>query len=811
MKTELESYKESNVQQSFQIMALKDDIKDLQELIASLTRIKSLNNTNIHSLERGNWALTERIMELENRLRVHLIEREKAERKADFLEKKLLGANRFFPYLNMKGLEDSLNIFMLKDKSEVIPAKNFERDNIFHIEEPKDGQKIWDKCQQDLIHKEKQTFEFNRPHYPFSWETKTVKAQYQNFLHQLAILLSDSVVPIPATEEAVKERIQEIGANEQSWKSENARNKNCQTDEHSKKFKQLEKDDMQQMLLSIRQNLQIATTQRLEEKIQKLQKQLSDLKLSNKNMKTQLTRVNVLKDKTIEKLRQSLTKVEIMKDKTVMKTDPWKTTSDSAEHEARTNKERAHEMLDAVRPELPTAKSIPKEVPGREQEKAFTMDVFFVAPRETLKRKISGSRCTSPVTSPSSKRDAHFCAVCSDYASGYHYGVWSCEGCKAFFKRSIQGHNDYICPATNQCTIDKNRRKSCQACRLRKCYEVGMVKCGSRRERCGYRIVRRQRNSEEQLHCQSKSRKNGGHTKELLLNALSPEQLVLTLLEAEPPNVLVSRPSTPFTEASMMMSLTKLADKELVHMIGWAKKIPGFVELSLFDQVRLLESCWLEVLMVGLMWRSIDHPGKLIFAPDLVLDRSKWVSPLEEEDANAAEGRILESCPSTAADGRDFPSTGDEGKCVEGILEIFDMLLATTSRFRELKLQHKEYLCVKAMILLNSSMYSSGAATQEAESSQKLTHLLNAVTDALVWVIAKSGTSSQQQSVRLANLLMLLSHMMKCKNVVPVYDLLLEMLNAHTLHGCKSSTSGSAGSPAEDSKSKEGSQSLQSQ
>nr|XP_026652111.1 estrogen receptor beta-like [Zonotrichia albicollis] len=94
----------------------------------------------------------------------------------------------------------------------------------------------------------------------------------------------------------------------------------------------------------------------------------------------------------------------------------------------------------------------------------------------------------------------------------------------------------------------------------------------------------------------------------------------------------------------------------------------GFIDLSLYDQVRLLESCWMEVLMIGLMWRSIDHPGKLIFAPDLVLDR-------------------------------------DEGKCVEGILEIFDMLLAMTSRFRELKLQHKEYLCVKAMILLNSSEY----------------------------------------------------------------------------------------------------------
>jgi len=42
----------------------------------------------------------------------------------------------------------------------------------------------------------------------------------------------------------------------------------------------------------------------------------------------------------------------------------------------------------------------------------------------------------------------------------------------------VSGHNEYICPATNQCTIDKNRRKSCQACRLRKCCEVGMTKCG---------------------------------------------------------------------------------------------------------------------------------------------------------------------------------------------------------------------------------------------------------------------------------------------------------------------------------------------
>ncbi|XP_072128293.1 estrogen receptor 2a isoform X1 [Mobula birostris] len=378
--------------------------------------------------------------------------------------------------------------------------------------------------------------------------------------------------------------------------------------------------------------------------------------------------------------------------------------------------------------------------------------------REGLKKKLLAP---GPSIGVCNRRDAHFCAVCNDFASGYHYGVWSCEGCKAFFKRSIQGHNAYICPATNQCTIDKNRRKSCQACRLRKCYEVGMMKSDTRRDRCNYRLTRQPRLDSGQQAGGSKAHKavEGVQVSEIWLGQLAPEKLLNSLLEAEPPNLYsLNRPNKPFTEASMMMSLTNLADRELVHMIAWAKKVPGFVELDLHDQVQLLESCWLEVLMVGLMWRSIDYPGKLFFAPDLILDR-------------------------------------DDGQCVEGILEIFDMLLATTSRFRELKLQHNEYLCLKAMVLLNSSMFPRSRISEEQENREKLHKILDTITDTLIWCMSRSGIPPQQQATRLAHLLMLLSHVrhasnkgmehlysMKCKNMVPFYDLLLEMLDAHVIY-----------------------------
>ncbi|KYB25589.1 Ecdysone-induced protein 75B, isoforms C/D-like Protein [Tribolium castaneum] len=71
------------------------------------------------------------------------------------------------------------------------------------------------------------------------------------------------------------------------------------------------------------------------------------------------------------------------------------------------------------------------------------------------------------------------CRVCGDKASGFHYGVHSCEGCKGFFRRSIQQKIQYRpCTKNQQCSILRINRNRCQYCRLKKCIAVGMSRDG---------------------------------------------------------------------------------------------------------------------------------------------------------------------------------------------------------------------------------------------------------------------------------------------------------------------------------------------
>lgn len=86
---------------------------------------------------------------------------------------------------------------------------------------------------------------------------------------------------------------------------------------------------------------------------------------------------------------------------------------------------------------------------------------------------------TSLSSSSSDERvDQRTCLICGDRATGLHYGIISCEGCKGFFKRSICNKRVYRCSRDKNCVMSRKQRNRCQYCRLLKCLQMGMNRKG---------------------------------------------------------------------------------------------------------------------------------------------------------------------------------------------------------------------------------------------------------------------------------------------------------------------------------------------
>lgn len=247
------------------------------------------------------------------------------------------------------------------------------------------------------------------------------------------------------------------------------------------------------------------------------------------------------------------------------------------------------------------------------------------------------------------------CLVCGDVASGFHYGVASCEACKAFFKRTIQGNIEYTCPANGECEINKRRRKACQACRFQKCLRQGMLKEGVRLDRVRGGRQKYRRSTDPYIPVKTAT--------------LEDNKMVEALAACEPDILQVSNLShTLDTDQRVLGQLSDLYDRELVGIIGWAKQIPGFSSLALNDQMRLLQSTWAEILTFSLAWRSMPNNGRLWFAQDFSLDE-----------------RLARECHCT---------------------ELYTHCIQIVERVQRLGLIKEEYYVLKALILANSDARS---------------------------------------------------------------------------------------------------------
>ena len=84
------------------------------------------------------------------------------------------------------------------------------------------------------------------------------------------------------------------------------------------------------------------------------------------------------------------------------------------------------------------------------------------------------------------KQSSVECIVCGDKSSGKHYGQFTCEGCKSFFKRSVRRNLTYTCRGSRNCPVDQHHRNQCQYCRFKKCLKVGMRREGTSQSRHTY-------------------------------------------------------------------------------------------------------------------------------------------------------------------------------------------------------------------------------------------------------------------------------------------------------------------------------------
>ncbi|CAH1245608.1 ESR1 [Branchiostoma lanceolatum] len=222
------------------------------------------------------------------------------------------------------------------------------------------------------------------------------------------------------------------------------------------------------------------------------------------------------------------------------------------------------------------------------------------------------------------------CAVCHCPSTGLHYGVYACEGCKSFFHRAHKRAHPYVCPANSNCVIDRRLKKNCPACRLKKCLALGMSyeehavpNRATKKKSKTRRSPKKAKRSHQEPPAQETP------PEQVIVNPPVPMYnptvpLISHLVSIEPNPILTGyNPQCTPTEGYIMALVTDLANREIEGLVDWAARLPGYGMLPMDDQVNLIRTVWLDLLMLGLVWRSMEHRGEwLVFAPDLLMDRS---------------------------------------------------------------------------------------------------------------------------------------------------------------------------------------------
>ncbi|KAF2368480.1 Nuclear hormone receptor ligand-binding domain [Trinorchestia longiramus] len=249
----------------------------------------------------------------------------------------------------------------------------------------------------------------------------------------------------------------------------------------------------------------------------------------------------------------------------------------------------------------------------------------------------------------------HLCAICEDKASGKHYGVFSCEGCKGFFKRTVRKELQYACRENKRCTIDRRHRNRCQYCRYNRCLAMGM---------------KREAVQEERQRTKAGGGGGGGGAADkdndamVAASGLALEIPTDSIREAETLAEMIEDKKPAVKNDGVASMLGFAAGQQLDQLVVWAKHIPHFRDLPLNDQVLLLVNGWNELLIAGFSHRSCAIDDGIMLSEGIKINRS-----------NAQQF---------------------------GVGSIFDRVLTElVTKMKEMKLDKVELGCLRTIVLYN--------------------------------------------------------------------------------------------------------------
>ncbi|KAK2914942.1 retinoic acid receptor gamma-like isoform X1 [Channa argus] len=210
------------------------------------------------------------------------------------------------------------------------------------------------------------------------------------------------------------------------------------------------------------------------------------------------------------------------------------------------------------------------------------------------------------------------CFVCQDKSSGYHYGVSSCEGCKGFFRRSIQKNMVYTCHRDKNCQINKVTRNRCQYCRLQKCFEVGMSKEAVRNDR-----NKKKKDLKEEVVLPENYELSG--ELEELVNKVSKahQETFPSLCQLGKYTTNSSADHRVQLDLGLWDKFSELSTKCIIKIVEFAKRLPGFTSLTIADQITLLKSACLDILMLRICTRYTPEQDTMTFSDGLTLNRTQ--------------------------------------------------------------------------------------------------------------------------------------------------------------------------------------------